>query len=138
MEKVITKDKPILLFDGVCNFCDSSVNFIIDRNSQKNIKFASLQSESGQQLLNEFKLPTETFNSLVLVQDGTYYTKSTAALKVARMLDGAWQFLFLLVIIPQFIRDFFYDIIANNRYKWFGKKDQCRLPTKEVRDRFLE
>lgn len=133
----IKTDKPILLFDGVCNFCNSSVNFIVDRNSSKDILFSSLQSETGQQLLERFNLPKENFSSLVLVEGDKYYTKSTAALKVAGHLDGAWKGLKVLKIVPKFIRDFGYDLIAKNRYKWFGKTDQCRIPTKEMRERFL-
>ncbi len=122
----IKLDKPILLFDGVCNFCNSSVNFIVDRNSKKNILFSSLQSQTGQQLLEKFNLPKDNFNSLVLVDGDNYYTKSTAALKIAEYLDGNWKFLSILKIIPKFIRDFGYDFIAKNRYKIFGKSDQCR------------
>jgi predicted DCC family thiol-disulfide oxidoreductase YuxK len=133
----IKLDKPILLFDGVCNFCNSSVNFIVDRNSKKNILFSSLQSQTGQQLLEKFNLPKDNFNSLVLVDGDNYYTKSTAALKIAEYLDGNWKFLSILKIIPKFIRDFGYDFIAKNRYKIFGKSDQCRIPTKEMRERFL-
>ncbi len=133
----IKLDKPILLFDGVCNFCNSSVNFIVDRNSKKNILFSSLQSQTGQQLLEKFNLPKDNFNSLVLVDGDNYYTKSTAALKIAEYLDGNWKFLSILKIIPKFIRDFGYDFIAKNRYKIFGKSDQCRISTKEMRERFL-
>lgn len=130
-------NKPILLFDGVCNFCNSSVNFIIDRNSKKDILFASLQSPVGQQLLDKFNLPKDTFNSLVLVEGDKYYTKSAAALRVAQHLDGSWKSLGVLKFLPEFLRDFGYDIIAKNRYSIFGKSDQCRLPSPEVRERFL-
>lgn len=133
----LSTDSPILLFDGVCNFCNSSVNFIIDRNSKKNILFASLQSPIGQQLLEKFNLPKETFNSLVLVEGEKYYTKSTAALRVAEHLDGGWKSLGVLKFVPKFVRDFGYDVIAKNRYSIFGKSDQCRLPTPEVKERFL-
>lgn len=133
----LNSDKPILLFDGVCNFCNSSVNFIVDRNSKKDILFSSLQSETGQKLLEKFNLPKENFNSLVLVEGYKYYTQSTAALKVAEHLDGYWKMLGILKIVPKFIRDLVYDIIAKNRYKIFGKSDQCRIPTKDMRERFL-
>ncbi len=137
-EVEIKTDKPILLFDGVCNFCNSSVNFIIDNNSKKDILFSSLQSETGQLLLKKFGLPLESFSSLVLVEGDKYYTESAAALKVASHLDGIWNKLALFRIIPPFIRDGVYKIIAKNRYKWFGKQDQCRLPSKETKERFLK
>lgn len=136
-QKVLETSKPVLMFDGICNFCNSSVNFIIDRNSQKDILFTSLQSEKGQDLLKSFNLPTENFSSLVLVEGDKYFTKSTAALKIAEHLDGNWKLLGLLKVIPKFIRDIGYDIIANNRYRLFGKSEQCRIPTKEMRERFL-
>ncbi len=136
-ENVLNTQKPILLFDGVCNFCNSSVNFIIDHNSSKDILFTSLQSDLGQQLLKKFNLPTENFNSLLLVEGDKYYTKSIAALKIAQHLDGNWKNLYFLKILPSFIRDFGYDVIAQNRYKIFGKSDQCRVPTKETKERFL-
>lgn len=132
-----TTNKPILLFDGVCNFCNSSINFILDRNSKKDILFSSLQSDTGQALLKKFNLPTEDFTSLVLVEGDKYYTKSTAALRVSEHLDGAWSKLSFLRIVPSFIRDFAYELVSKNRYKIFGKSDQCRLPTKETRERFL-
>ncbi len=137
IEKIIEKDKPIILFDGVCNFCNSSVNFIINRDSEKKILFASLQSETGQKLLKQFNLPTENFTSLVLVSGDEFFTKSDAGLRIAKMLDGGWKTLYITKIIPRFIRNFIYDLIANNRYKIFGKSDHCMLPTKEVRERFL-
>lgn len=130
-------DKPILLFDGVCNFCNSSINFIIDRNAKKDILFSSLQSEKGQELLKKFNLPTENFSTLILVEGDRVYTKSTAALKIAEHLDGQWSKLAFLKIIPKIFRDIGYDLIAKNRYKLFGKADHCRMPTKELRERFL-
>lgn len=136
-ETEIKVNKPILLFDGVCNFCNSSINFIIDNNSKKDILFSSLQSKTGQELLKKFNLPLESFSSLVLVEGDKYYTESTAALKVAEHLDGAWNKLIFLKIVPSFLRDGVYKVIAKNRYKWFGKQDMCRLPSKETKERFL-
>lgn len=137
MEKLLEKEKPVVLFDGECNFCDASVNFILDHNSRKDLYFASLQSDYGQQILKKFHLPAKTFSTLLFVEEGKYYTRSTAALKIASRLDGVWKLLVIFRIIPQFIRDFAYNILARNRYKWFGKKDHCRLPTPEIRSRFL-
>lgn len=127
----------IVLFDGECNFCDASVQFIIQRDSRGYFNYASLQSDVGQKLLTEFHIPKET-DSFVLVEDGKAYIKSAAALQITRHLDGAWKFLYALIIVPAPLRNFVYDYIAANRYKWFGKKaDHCMLPSPEVRQRFL-
>lgn len=129
--------KNIILFDGVCNFCDQSVQFIIKRDAVGFFKFASLQSDIGQTLLKKYHMPTD-LDSFLLIQNGKIYTKSTAALQVARHLDGLWKFFYPLIIIPKPIRDLLYNIFARNRYKWFGKKDSCALPSQEMRDRFLD
>lgn len=128
---------PILLFDGVCNFCDQTVHFIICYDKKEIFKFAALQSNTGQELLKSFHLPTADFNSLVVVKGHRYYTKSTAALEICYSLGGAWKLLFIFKLIPRPIRDYVYDIIAKNRYKWFGKHDHCMIPKPEVRKRFL-
>ena len=130
-------NKSLLLFDGVCNHCNSSVQFILLRDKKDRFRFASLQSDYGQNLLREHNLPTETFNSLVLVENGKVYKKSTAALRIARKLKGLWPLLFAFIIIPPFIRNFVYDIIAKNRYRWFGKKEECMLPRPEWKQKFL-
>ncbi len=129
---------PIILFDGVCNFCNSSVNFVIDRDKNSVIKFAALQSEAGQQLLKQFNLPTSEFNSFIFIEGGKVYTASTAALKVSKYLAALWPSLYGFIIVPKFLRDGIYKWIAKNRYKWFGKKDQCMIPGPEVRSRFLQ
>jgi predicted DCC family thiol-disulfide oxidoreductase YuxK len=128
----------IILFDGVCNLCNSSVNFIIDRDPGNKFRFASLQSEAGQTLLKKYNLPTESFSTITLIQNDKIYTRSTAVLKIVREFPGAWKLLYIFIAIPKPIRDFLYNIVANNRYKWFGKKDSCRLPTPELRAKFLE
>jgi predicted DCC family thiol-disulfide oxidoreductase YuxK len=128
---------PIILFDGICNLCNGAVQFIIKHDRDKKFLFASLQSETGQQLLKQFGLSLKNFNSFTLVQDDRVYTKSTGALKVARQISGGWKFLYAFIIIPAFIRDGIYSWIANNRYKWFGKKDSCMIPTPELQARFL-
>jgi predicted DCC family thiol-disulfide oxidoreductase YuxK len=130
-------DGPIVLFDGVCNFCNRSVNFILDRDAHRRFRFAALQSDAGQAVLRQFGLRTDDFDTAVLVERGRAYTKSSAALRIARNLGGWWSLLALLFAIPPFLRDAVYDVLARNRYRWFGKTDSCRVPTPEVRERFL-
>ncbi|KOS67869.1 thiol-disulfide oxidoreductase [Lysinibacillus contaminans] len=126
----------ILLFDGVCNFCDSSVQFIMKRDKAAYFQFASIQSEAGQALFAKYKIPTEV-DSVILIEDGRVYTESTAALKICRHLDGAWQLFYALLVVPPFIRNLFYRLFAKNRYRLFGQKEACMLPTAEQRNRFL-
>ena len=128
----------IILFDGVCNLCNSSVQFIIKRDKRNQFLFASLQSAAGQQYLRRFGLPADTFNSFVLVEDDQCYTRSTAALRIARSLGGAWSLLYAFIVLPRFIRDAVYNLIARNRYKWFGKKEACWVPTPELKSKFLD
>ena len=123
---------PIILFDGVCNFCDASINFIIKQDKKNVFRFAALQSESGQQLLRQFNLPTNTFGSFVLVDNGSIYLKSTAGLRVYNKLPWYWKWTQLGWIAPKFLRDAVYDFIAKNRYKWFGKKDACMIPSPDI------
>ncbi|MGI8950129.1 MAG: thiol-disulfide oxidoreductase DCC family protein [Chitinophagaceae bacterium] len=128
---------PVILFDGVCNLCNNSVQFIIKHDPEKKFRFASLQSEFGQKVLQQFNLNANDFNSFVLLEDGKIYTKSTGALKVAKQLKGAWALLSGFTIIPRFIRDGVYNLIAKNRYKWFGKKNECWIPTPELKNLFI-
>ena len=130
-------DKPVILFDGVCNLCSGSVQFILKRDKEKKFFFASLQSNYGQELLKRFHLPTDVFNSFILFQDEQIFTRSTAALKMFHQLNG-WGWVKILWIFPKFIRDAVYNLIAKNRYKWFGKKDECWIPTPELKARFLD
>ncbi|MGG3467125.1 thiol-disulfide oxidoreductase DCC family protein [Neobacillus pocheonensis] len=127
----------IILFDGVCNLCNNSVHFILKRDASSSFKFASLQGVKGQLLLKEFGLSTD-MNSFVLIENNQAYLKSTAALRVCMRLKGAWSILSAFLVIPRFIRDFVYDIIAKNRYKWFGQKESCMLPSPEWKSRFLD
>ena len=129
---------PVILFDGVCNFCNGTVNFIIKQDKKGHFRFAALQSEPGQQLLQEYNLPTNDFNSFILVQNGKIYQKSTAALKLYNELPWYWKWTQIFWIIPKFLRDAVYNTIAKNRFKWFGKKDQCMIPTPAIRNRFLD
>ncbi|MEK3797268.1 thiol-disulfide oxidoreductase DCC family protein [Peribacillus sp. FSL H8-0477] len=128
--------KKIILFDGECNFCDKSVQFIIKRDPEAIFSFTSQQGEAGQQMIKKHHAPSSV-DSIILIENDTYYLKSSAALRICRHLQGAWKLLFIFILVPYPIRDFFYNILAKNRYKWFGKKDQCTLPTPEVRKRFL-
>ncbi len=128
---------PVILFDGVCNLCNASVQFIIKRDKEKVFQFASLQSRYGQQLLKDHNLPQDVLNSFILYKDGIVYTRSTAALMVSSVLKG-WKWTKALKIFPKFLRDFVYNVIAKNRYRWFGKKDECMIPSPEMKARFLE
>jgi len=131
-------DKPIILFDGVCNLCNTSVQFIIKRDSKKNFMFSSLQSDAGQAILLQNNLENLDFDTIILLEDGIVYDKSTAILKIIRRLSGFYKFGYIFIMVPKFIRDFVYKIIAKNRYKWFGKRDTCMIPTEELKLRFLE
>ena len=129
--------KRIVLFDGDCNFCNANVQFIIKRDPVARFHFASLQSDIGQQLVKKHAIPAEV-DSLVLIENNKAYLKSTAALRIAKKLDGLWHLLFVFILIPWKLRDVAYDFVANNRYKWFGKnEDSCTLPSPEIRKRFL-
>lgn len=128
----------IILFDGVCNFCNATINFLIDRDKKGVFKFAALQSEAGKTVLAKHNIVSLTdFDSVMLEKDGKLYQKSDAALEIARQMDGLWKILYVFRIVPKFIRDFFYDLVAKNRYRFMGKRDACRIPTPELRARFL-
>lgn len=128
---------PVILFDGICNFCNSAVNFTIKRDKHKKIKFALLQSDTGKSILKQHGLPENYSSSFLFIENGKLYNRSAAALRVCRYLSGLWPLCYSLIIIPAFIRNAVYDFIAKNRYKWFGQKDACMVPTPDVRARFL-
>jgi len=128
----------IVLFDGVCNFCNGSVNFMIEHDSRGYFKFAPVQSEVGKALFTKFGIDQTETDSIILVEDEKAYTYSTAALRIARKLDGIWSWLYALRFVPRPIRDFFYRLFAKYRYRLFGKKDVCMMPTPELRERFLQ
>lgn len=130
-------DKATVLFDGVCNFCNSSVNFIIDRDKQDYFRFSPLQYDLAHSILRQNGYNPEDLDSIVLYEGGKIYTESTAALRIARKLTGLWPLLYGFIIIPTFIRNAVYRLIARNRYRWFGKQDACRLPTPEIRAKFI-
>jgi predicted DCC family thiol-disulfide oxidoreductase YuxK len=128
---------PIILFDGVCNFCSSMVNFIIRQDKKRVFRFAALQSEAGQKLLEQYHLPREKFDSFFLIDNGKAYKSSTAGLRLYGRLPWYWKWTQIFWIVPRFLRDAVYNLIARNRYRWFGKKESCMVPTPEVRARFL-
>jgi len=138
----------VVLFDGVCNFCDASVNFVLEHDRDGYFKFAPLQSEAGIKLAREHGLESKvaeagTFDgsipidSVILIEDGKAYTHSTAALRIARRLTGLWSWAYAFIVVPAPVRDFLYRLFARYRYRIFGRKDECMLPTPEVRARFL-
>jgi predicted DCC family thiol-disulfide oxidoreductase YuxK len=127
----------IVLFDGVCNFCNGTVQFVIKNDPAKRFKFAALQSETGQALLQKHGFSLSDFDTFVLVDGDRAYTKSGAALRMARGLKMPWPLLYGFIIVPAFIRDAAYSLVARNRYKWFGKKDACMIPDQAQRDRFI-
>jgi predicted DCC family thiol-disulfide oxidoreductase YuxK len=132
------QDSPVVLFDGVCNLCNGAVNFIIDRDPAARFRFAALQSTQAAELLAPLgRAPEADPNSFILVEDGRLYERSTAALRVARRMGGAWKLFYAFIIIPRPIRDAAYRFVAKNRYRWFGKAEACRMPTPELRARFL-
>lgn len=128
----------VLLFDGICNLCNSTVQFTIKRDPKGKLKFAALQSESGQALLKEFSLATDHFDSFVFIKEEKYFIKSTAVLHVLKELGGIWKLFYILIYLPAPFRDFVYDLVAKSRYKIFGKRDQCMIPSAEIEERFLK
>ena len=129
--------KSIILFDGVCNLCNNAVQFVIKHDSSDKFVFAALQSATGQKLLQQYNLPQTGFDSFVLIQNGKVFLKSTAALQIAKQLSGPVKLLYGFIIVPSFIRNTVYTVIAKNRYKWFGKKDSCMIPTASLKAKFL-
>lgn len=131
-------NKKIILFDGVCNLCNTSVQFIIKHDTKDVFRFVAIQSDLGQEILNHIGINSANIDSIVLYEPGTaYYYKSTAAIEIARSLGGIFHFGTLFRIIPTGIRNQLYDYIAKNRYKWYGKKESCMIPTKELKNKFL-
>ncbi|MEE2961352.1 MAG: DCC1-like thiol-disulfide oxidoreductase family protein [Myxococcota bacterium] len=130
--------RTVVLYDGVCNFCHGTVQFILRWESAPNIYFASLQSDIGRGYLKSHGLPSDQQDTLVLFEDGELYFRSTAALKLTGYLRGPWCLGQTFLFLPPFIRDGLYNLIAKNRYRWFGKKGRCELPALEQRDRFLD
>jgi len=131
-------DHPVLLFDGVCNLCNGAIQFVIPRDPDGVLRFAPLQSDLGITVRASAGLSTDDLETVVLVDDGKAYTKSDAAIRVGEHLGGVYRLLSLGRLVPRGLRDRIYDFVAENRYDWFGKKDQCMIPDEDVSSRFLE
>ncbi|PKD17217.1 thiol-disulfide oxidoreductase [Salegentibacter salinarum] len=135
----LPKDNKIVLFDGVCNLCNNAVTFIIEHDKKDVFRFASLQSEIGKKLVEERGMDPNELDSIVLIDPGVaYYRKSTAALEISRELSGGYSLLKHFNFIPEGLRDGIYNFVANNRYKWYGKKESCMIPTPELKSKFLD
>lgn len=130
-------DQRIILFDGICNLCNNAVKFVLKRDRNSVFKFASLQSDVAKKLLRNTKVSDIDSGTFVLIENGAIYTRSTAALKVCKHLSGVWPILTVFWIVPRFLRDWVYNLISNNRYLWFGKRDTCMIPSPEVENKFL-
>lgn len=130
-------EHPILLFDGVCNLCNGFVQFVIQQDPKAVFRFAPLQSDIGRKLSEEAGLPLDELNTVVLYTAGQFYTHSDVALEVVRRLPGLWPLLYGFKILPKFLRDFVYNWVARNRYRWFGKRESCMMPTPDLKRRFL-
>lgn len=132
-------DKKIILFDGVCNLCNSSIQFVIRRDKKNRYKFAALQSDTAKILLNERGIDSSQIDSIILIDPNTaYYIKSSAALEIGKSFGGGWRLLSIFEWVPRPIRDWIYDLIAKNRYSWFGKQNDCMIPTPELKAKFLD
>lgn len=131
-------NNPIILFDGVCNLCNRFIQFIIKRDPNARFKFASIQSESGQFILHKLNQSKSSFDSIIYIKENKYFVKSSAGLQILKDLGGPWQVFYVFILIPQFIRDPIYNFIAKKRYKLFGKRDTCMIPSPEIKQRFLE
>lgn len=127
----------IIVFDGVCNFCESSMNFVIHRDKNSKFKFAPAQSDAGEKLQKQYGINAIDLETMILIKDGVAFTKSDAAVEIAKDLDGAWRLLSLIRVFPKFIRDWAYSIVGQNRYRVWGKKETCMVPTADIRARFL-
>lgn len=136
-KKLIANTPKIILFDGVCNLCNSSVQFVIQRDSNKVFRYAALQSDFAKNLLESLNQSAPDVESVILVDGETVYYRSNAALRIAKHLNGAWPMLSIFLIVPRFIRDAVYNFIGRNRYKWFGKQESCMIPTPELKELFL-
>jgi predicted DCC family thiol-disulfide oxidoreductase YuxK len=134
----IFQNQRLILFDGICNLCNGFMIFVYRRDPQAKFSFAWIQSEPGKEILEQLNMPTDEYDTIVYLDNGVASFKSTAFLKIVRHLRFPWPLLWAGVIIPRFLRNWIYDLVAGNRYKIFGKKDQCQLPTGDLKKRFLE
>lgn len=134
----IPQNKKIILFDGVCNLCNSSINYVIDKDKNDEFLFLALQSDLGKELQSYLGISPDNLDSIILyIPNEAYYIKSTAALKIMTHFSGLWKLMSIFNIIPTKLRDVIYDLVAKNRYKWYGKQLQCRVPTPELKSKFL-
>ncbi len=132
------ENKKIILFDGVCNLCNNAINFVIDKDKKDIFRFAPLQSEIGKKLLEERGIDSSQTDSIVLIDPGNaYYLKSSAALHIAKELSGVYTIMGIFLYLPEALRDAVYDLVARKRYKWYGKRENCRIPTPELQKKFL-
>lgn len=136
-EKIQHKLNSIIVFDGVCNLCNHSVNFLLKKDKKKIFLFTPFQSKYGQSIINHGSENENSDKTVFYLRENQLYKKSTAALYILKDLGGAYSLLFVFIIVPRFLRDFVYSVISRNRYKWFGKKDSCRIPNAEEKNRFL-
>ncbi|MEO6302166.1 MAG: DUF393 domain-containing protein [Bacteroidia bacterium] len=127
----------MVLFDGVCNFCNSSIHFIIKHDTKNYFKFATLQSEKAKEIVSNFNIDLSTNNSILLIEKNKIYYKSTAALRISKKLNSGYSLLYVFIVVPVFIRNAIYNYVAKNRYKWFGKREVCMLPSAEIRSKFI-
>lgn len=132
------EQQKIIVFDGACNLCNRWVQFVIKHDRDKIYKFCSIQSDTGKKITKQFLGGTDELKTIIFIDGNRLYIKSTAALYIVKNLSGVWSFLFVFVSIPKFIRNFIYDIVAKNRYKWFGKAEKCMVPSKDIMDRFID
>ncbi len=130
-------DHPVVLFDGVCNFCNGMINFIISQDKKGVLRFAPLQSNAGKRLIESYGIPAEKFESFILIYKGKALKTSSAALTLFNQLPWYWKWMQIFWIVPPFVRNGVYKLIARNRYKWFGKNESCMVPTAEMRERFM-
>lgn len=129
-------NQPVIFFDGICNLCNASVQFVIEHDKKNKFMFTALQGDYAKETLPKLNVDLQKLNTILLLEEGKLYTKSSAALRVAKRLIGLWPLLYVFIIIPKFIRDWFYDIIAKNRYKWWGKQESCWVPTPALKSKF--
>lgn len=131
-------DKKIILFDGVCNLCNGAIQFVIKHDKKDIFRYAALQSEIGQKLTQDRGIDTSKLDSILVIEPGVaYYSKSEAALEISKAFGGLWPVFQIFKWVPTSLRDVIYDFVAKNRYRWFGKKDQCMIPTPELQAKFL-
>jgi predicted DCC family thiol-disulfide oxidoreductase YuxK len=132
------ENKSIILFDGVCNLCNASVNFVIKHDKKRQFLFASFQSDAAKEILLHFNLKNLNTDTVILIEDDKVYDKSTAALKISKQLDSGFKAFYAFIIVPKIFRDWVYNFIAKNRYRWFGKRESCMVPSLDLKKRFLD